>query len=147
MNYRIERRVPFGFAGLWGKLYKKYIYEGATGDSVEWQDASYVDIGQDVQFKLAEKRADLQRFPDQPVENMVVKGDYRVVKTTDSCYNDKTHEFDCICDLGDIVFLMGEWWVVDSLDSQNIYSPRRQTFYFVALKRISKGVIRREENA
>ena len=49
---RIEKRIPFGFMGDWGKLYKQYNFEEKTNKSVvKWQDSAYVDLGQDVQFK------------------------------------------------------------------------------------------------
>ena len=65
---RIEKRLPFGFMGDWGKLYKQYNFEEKTNKSVvKWQDSAYVDLGQDVQFKYLEDGIDKQKNPAQPI--------------------------------------------------------------------------------
>lgn len=138
-NIRIEKRIPFGFLGDWGKLYKKYTYaETAPRETVEWQDNAYADIGQDVQFKYLEEGIDNQRKPDQPIENRIGGADYRIVETTDAYFDDDSHEFECVVGLGDIVKVFGRWWVVDSIDEKSIFTPSKQTFYYIALKRIKE---------
>ena len=141
MKYVIEKRIPFGFKGEWGKLYKKYDFSESVHDVVQYQDAAYADIGQDVQFKREEQNVDKQVFPAQAAENLVSKGEYRIVQTTDAYFDEKTCTFMCIADIGDIVFLCGEYWIVDSVNEQSIYSPAPQTFYFVALKRVAGDIL------
>ena len=141
---QIEKRIPFGFREHWGKLYKKTNYNESVNDVVQWNKTSYYDLGQDVQFKFADGTVDRQKFQTQPVENFVRKGEYRVVQTTDSYFDEETGQYECVVELGDIVFLHGRWYVVDSIDSQNIYNPKMQSFYFIALKRIEEEVIQTE---
>lgn len=138
----IAKRVPFGFKGLWGKVYKQYNYEQTATDVVQWKATAYADIGQDVQFKLMERDIDKQTFPTQQSENLVVKSNYRIVQTTDAYFDDATGQFRCVAALGDVVFLLGEWWTVDSIDSRNVYTPNMQTFFYVALKKITDKIVR-----
>ena len=140
---RIEKRIPFGFIGGWGKLYKQYNFEEKTNKTVvKWQDSAYVDLGQDVQFKYLEDGIDKQKNPAQPIENRVGKGEYRIVETTDAYFDDDSGEFECVVDLGDIVNVFGRWWVVDSIDEKSIFTPAKQTFYYIAVKRITDKVVK-----
>lgn len=142
---RIEKRIPFGFMGDWGKLYKKYTYEEQTTKAiVEWKDNAYADLGMDVQFKYLEDGIDKQNTPAQTVENRVGKGEYRIVETTDAYFDDDSHEFECVVGLGDIVKVFGRWWVVDSIDEKSIFTPSKQTFYYIALKRIKEEIVVKE---
>ena len=138
---RIEKRIPFGFMGEWGKLYKHFTYEEqAPQGAVKWQDNAYVDLGMDVQFKYLEDGIDKQNTPTQPVESRVSKGEYRIVETTDAYFDEDSHEFECVVDIGDIVNVFGRWWVVDSIDEKSIFTPNKQTFYYIGLKRIKEEV-------
>ena len=138
---RIEKRIPFGFMGDWGKLYKQFVWEeNTTQNAVKWQDNTFAELGQDVQFKYLEDGIDKQKNPAQPVENRVDKGEYRIVETTDAYFDDDSGEFECVVDLGDIVNVFGRWWVVDSIDEKSIFTPTKQTFYYIALKRIKEEI-------
>lgn len=138
---RIEKRIPFGFVGDWGKLYKKFTYTEKTAQEVvQWQKKTYVDLGMDVQFKYLEDGIDLQSKPAQPVENRVGDGDYRIAETTDAYFDEDSGEFECVVELGDIVNVFGRWWVVDSIDDKSIFTPKKQTFYYIALKRIEEEI-------
>ena len=143
-NIRVEKRVPFGFKGEWGQVYKSYNVEEKTSSQVVlWDRNYYIDIGQDVQFKYLEDGIDKQKYPTQTKENYVVKSDYRIVETTDAYFNDEIGEFECVVDLSDVVYLFGRWWVVDSIDEKSIFNPNKQTFFYLGLKRIKEEVIRR----
>lgn len=141
---RIEKRIPFGFRGDWGKLYKKYNYDELVKDVVQWNKTAYYDIGQDVQFKFMENSVDARTIPSQLVDNYVVKGNYRIAETTDSYFDDRSGEFECVVEIGDIIFLRGRWYAVDDIESRNIYAPQRHSFYYAALKRIEEEVIQTE---
>ncbi len=142
---RIEKRIPFGFMGDWGKLYKLYVYDEETDKAtVKWQNNTYVDLGMDVQFKYLEEGIDKQDKPAQTVENRVGKGEYRIVETTDAYFDDDSKQFECVVDVGDIVNVFGRWWEVDSIDEKSIFTPQKQTFYYLALKRIKEELIIKE---
>lgn len=136
----IEKRIPFGFRGNWGKLYKKNNYNVNVKDVFQWKKTAYFDLGQDVQFKLIEDKS----YPYQLVQNYVAKANYRVAETTDAYFNEETGEFDCVVEIGDIVQMHGRWYVAEEIEIRNIYSPRRHSFYFIALKNIKEAVIRVE---
>lgn len=138
---RIEKRIPFGFMGDWGRVYKQFVFDEKTDKAaVKWQDNAYADLGMDVQFKYLEDGADKRKNPAQPVENRVGKGEYRIVETTDAYFDEESGGFECVVDLGDIVNVFGRWWVVDSIDEKSIFTPFKQTFYFIALKRIEEKI-------
>ena len=52
----IDKRIPFGFLGEWGKVYKLYNYNVKVGNVIEYQKSKYYDIGQDVQFRCGGSR-------------------------------------------------------------------------------------------
>ena len=110
---------------------------------VVWNKTAYIDIGQDVQFKYLENGIDKQKYFTQTEENIVVKSDYRIVETTDAYFNDEIGEFECVADIGDIIYLFGRWWVVDNIDEKSIFTPAKQTFFYLGLKRIHEKIIRR----
>lgn len=142
---RIEKRIPFGFMGDWGKLYKLYVYDEETDKAtVKWQNNTYMDLGMDVQFKYLEEGIDKQDTPSQTVENRVGKGEYRIVETTDAYFDDDSKQFECVANVGDIVNVFGRWWEVDSIDEKSIFTPQKQTFYYLALKRIKEELIIKE---
>ena len=138
---RIEKRFPFNFKGEWAKLYVKYEYDGTAQNVVAWSKAAYADIGQDVQYRLVELDTDKRTFPDQPVENAVTKGNYRVIETTDAYFDNNCSEFRCIAEPGDIMFFHNTWWVVERTDGRNVYTPKPQTIYSISLKRIMEEII------
>ncbi len=145
----IDKRVPFGFRGRWGKVYRRFSYDetesapwiAETADVVEWNRSSYVEIGQDVQFKEVRDGTEKQVIPTQTVQNAVTKSDYRVVETTDAHFNETRMEFECIAEIGDIVYLFNAWWVVDTVTERSVFTPYRQTAYYIALKRIYMEIV------
>ena len=141
-NIRVEKRVPFGFKGEWGQVYKSYNVEEKTASQVVlWGKNYYCDIGQDVQFKYLEDGIDKQKFFSQTEENIGVKSDYRIVETTDAYFNDEIGEFECVADIGDIIYVFGRWWKVDNTDDKSIFTPNKQTFFYLGLKRIKEEII------
>lgn len=142
-NIKVEKRIPFGFRGDWGKVYKQYSFLDKKGGKIlNWQKTEYYDIGMDVQFKPVDDGVAKQKMPSQPKENIVGRGEYRIVQTTDAYFNDESGEFECVVDLGDIVEVFGSFWVVDSIDESCIYTPAKHSFYDVALKIIRDKILR-----
>lgn len=148
--YKIEKRLPFGFKGEWGKLYKLYntdrINRENEPETIEYQQSNYVDIGQDIQLKHAE--GSLRRHElSQAVTNLVDKGEYIERSTTDAYFDDVTHTYKCIVELGDIVFAEGCYWVCDKIEAHTIETPREQEFYYLGLKKIFDKIITGVQNA
>lgn len=138
MNIRIEKRVPFGFKGIWGKCYKLTNYNETT-NSITYQRATYYDIGYDVQIKLLEEGVDKSVNNTQPIQNLITRGEYRYVKTTDAMFDGKKYE--CVIQPNDIVQFMGEYWVAEKVDERSIYLPNKQTFYYIGMRKIFDEVI------
>lgn len=139
---QIEKRLPFGFKGQWGKVYKSYVYDVDTAqDTIQWRANSYADIGQDVQFKYLGYGADKTIDISQPVMNLIYEGNYRFVKTTDAYFNTISGNFECVASLNDIVYLFGCYWEVDKMEERSVYTPEKQTFYYLGLKKIFDEVL------
>jgi len=147
MNIKIDKRVPFGFKGIWGRCYKltnyneNYAYndENSNPIAITYQRATYYDIGYDVQFKLLEDGVDKSVNNTLPIDNLVTKGEYRVVKTTDAHFENEKYE--CVVQPNDIVYFQKEYWVVEKIDERSVYNPNRQTFYYISLRKIFDEVI------
>ena len=138
MNIRIEKRFPFGFKGIWGQCYKLTNYNN-TLNYITYQRATYYDIGYDVQFKYLEDGVDKSVINSQPVQNLIAKGEFRIVKTTDAYFDGEKYE--CIVQPNDIVRLKGEFWVCEKVDERSIYNPAKQSVYYLSLKKIFDNVI------
>lgn len=138
MSIKIDKRVPFGFKGTWGKCFKKTNYN-ETNNYIDYQRTNYFDIGFDVQFKYLESGYDKQVINTQNIANLIAEGSYRVVKTTDATFNGNTYE--SVVRIGDIVSFEGRFWLVDKLDERSVYNPQKQTFYYVGLKALFDEVI------
>lgn len=133
-NIRIEKRLPFGFKGEWGKLYKRYNYETLNAQGIIYrQNSAYKDIGQDVQFKYLSHGVDKNVHVSQSIKNMLDDEKYRVAETTDAYFDDETKNYECIISVGDIVFVFGRYWLVDKIEENSIYTPAKQSFYYCGL--------------
>lgn len=139
---RIEKRIPFGFKGEWGKVYKNYVFD-ETKENIEYQRNNYVDIGEDVQFKYLENGIDKSINLTQPIMNLPTNAEYRVAKTTDAYLNIDTNNYECVVGLNDIVYAFGCFWLVEKIEEKSIFNPIKQTFYYIGLKRIFSGIIRK----
>lgn len=152
MNIKIDKRVPFGFKGIWGKCYKLTNYnesvsntnQSAVTDHIVYQRATYFDVGADIQFKLLEDGVDKSVNNTQTIENLVTKGEYRVVKTTDAHLNE-LNNYECICQPNDIILFQNQYWVVEKIDERSVYNPNKQTFYYLSLRKIFDEVLTGED--
>ena len=137
---RIERRIPFGFRGDWGTVYKRYTAESelnTKNNQITYEKNNYVDIGVAVQFKPVE---DAEIAIEQPIKGLLTNNNYITVETTDSYYCDKKKDYICTVEVGDIVQVLGQLWTVTSLKESNRYAPKKLSFYYLSLKGISSAV-------
>lgn len=139
MNIRIDKRVPFGFKGKWGKCYKLTNYN-ETKNSITYQRNSYYDVGYDVQFKDLEAGIDKTIVNSQPIANLIAVGDYRVIKTTDA-FIDENNNYKCICQPNDIIKFDNEFWVVEKLDVKSVYTPNKQAIYYLTIKNVFDEIV------
>ena len=137
MSLRIDKRIPFGFGGQWSKVYKLYVTDDEQSNGLIYQKGFYVDIGQDVQLHCD---GDKKKTTTQVVENLLDKGIVKNVRCGDSYFDGS--EYHCIIDVGDIVFYENDYWVVDSVDEREIFTPKAQTIYRITMTKIF-GIERR----
>lgn len=138
----IEKRLPFGFRGDWGKLYKRFTptateespvqANGVKVDVITYQDNVYRDIGMDVQFKHVD---DVSSGTEQTAAALH-EGIYTVAKTTDSYFDDSRQEYMCVVAVDDIVKVFGRLWTVTGVRYTTRHTPAEQKFYYCELKAI-----------
>lgn len=132
-DFRPTRRLPFGFHGDWGKLYKHFVDDEkalVNEDKIEYQNCFYVDIGADIQFKKVVGRKDSK---DQPIQNYLTSSQDMTIETTDSYWDDTIKGYVCCVSVGDIVFLFGRKWLVERIEEKPL---GRYSFYYCYVKSI-----------
>lgn len=134
---RIQKRLPFGFRGNWGKLYKRYTSDQTArikdGETVTYEKNTYRDIGEDVQFKLASAAA---TSSEQPLSGSVTEVSYLTVKTTDAYFDNARGQYACIVSPGDLVKVFGRLWICETVKTTSRFTPAKQDFYYCDLKSI-----------
>jgi len=132
-NYRIVRRLPFGFTGDWGKVYKRYTFDTEVTteklDIIPYKQNNYVCTGQKVQFKIVD---DMTGSTNTQASNLVFSGSV-TVQTTDAYFDTTTKQYYCIAQPDDIVFLFGQYWMVSDIRIMTKYSPAKQQFFNLGL--------------
>lgn len=141
---KINRRLPFGFAGDWGVLYKLYTFddiETVGGSSfVKYQDHNYLRIKGKVQLKTVTEGA-RKRYNAQVSGNLVYSADEQIVETTDAYFDVEKKTYFCIIGAGDILEYDGQWWEVAHIDIKVEYTPGKQEYYYCTIKKIEEGII------
>lgn len=143
---RIEKRLPYGFIGKWGKLYKMYAYDEkdiqTNNEVITYMRKNYIELGMDLQYK---KVNDKSIVKDALLVDYIANTDKCLVETTDAFFNDKVKEFECVVSLDDIVLLDRDYWLVEHIQEKRIYTPKEQSFYYIALKLIDREIINAKE--
>lgn len=86
---KVERRVPFGFRGDWGKVFKKYtdLEElKLDGRAIKVESNYYVSLDDDIQFKQV---GDITSANEQTLSGLEMRTYYATVETTDSYWDDE----------------------------------------------------------
>lgn len=131
---RVEKRLPFGFRGDWGKLYKPYKFDAETNNVVEFQGVEYVELKNLVQFKKPNKG--LRSELPQKIRNMLQDYNFDVIETTDAYLDRENKEFSCVVEPGDVIKVFGRLWKVKVVEENNIFTPKKQSFYYIQVKEI-----------
>lgn len=134
----IDKRLPFGAKGEWGKCYKLYNYFNSN-DIIQYLDNLYYDIGQDIQVKELTNSANIENA--QPIRNLIAQGEYKIIETTDAFFNAEIKRFECVISPNDILNVFNEYWVVEKIEEHSIYTPSKQTFYYVSIKKIFRNTL------
>lgn len=145
MEYiRVERRLPYGFKGEWGNVYKLYTFDVLNEDVIQYQDNNYLKVRGGVQFKYDEGGTDKIKETAQPVGNLVSVSETQYIETTDAYFDNTTKRYKCVANVGDLVNVFNAWWVVEKVEEKSVYTPNRQTFYRLLVKKINENMILNE---
>jgi len=135
---KVEKRLPFGFLGLWSKLYKRYDFdqeEEFNSEIVEYNKTNYVALTMPIQIKKIEE---VEKSKQRLLADLTTIGDNLIVKTTDCYYNKQEQDYQCIVNVDDLLQFENNWWLVGKILERNIYTPRKQSFYYIQLKKVTK---------
>lgn len=136
MNIKVDKRVPMGFRGIWARCYKNYNFNQITS-SFKYEDVDYYDTGFDVQIKLLTE--DKKTNNVTPIENLVTRSEFRIAETSDAYFNG--YDYMSVVQPNDILYFQGHYWVCDKVDERGIYTPQKQGFYYLHLRKIFNNVI------
>ena len=133
-----KKRLPFRFAGEWGKVYKRF----TTIDNVAleketiitYESNTYVEIGVDIQFR---RSAEITEQQEQPMKGLIKTTYYTTLSTTDAYFDSKLNQYRCCVQSGDIVEYKGLRWIVSNVQSKTRQNPSSQCFFYFDIKSIS----------
>ena len=135
----VERRVPFGFRGDWGKAYKKHTTSEEAvlqGRKINFEGNYYVALDDDIQFKQV---GDITSANEQSLNGLEMRTYYTTVETTDSYWDDKLKAYNCCVSPEDIVFVFNRYWIVTDVKEVSKFRPQKLAFYYCELKSL-KGM-------
>ena len=136
---KIEKRLPIGFLGEYGTLYKLSIQEDLTTYNEElnstyivYNSANYIKVLTDLQL------VDLSSNKDfiSSVKNLTDTGEYKYFKTSDSFYNRDTEQWECCVNIGDIINCEKAYYICEKIQEKQVHTPKTQSIYYLYLKKI-----------
>ncbi len=134
--YQPERRIPFGFRGDWGTLYKRYTDNcelNLQNETISYEKYTYVDIGAAIQFKPVDN---IDHTSEQNILGLLTNLTYLTLETTDAYWDEQTNNFVCCVDKGDIIKLFNRLWIVTEVRENPKYCPKKLSFYYCECKSI-----------
>lgn len=132
--YEPQRRVPFGFRGDWGTLYKRYTDNcklNLKNDTIVYEKNNYIDIGASIQFKPT---GDVTTDIEYTTKGLQTKVTYMTIETTDAYYDDNLKDFVCCVEIGDIVKVFNKLWIVTNIKETVKFCPKKISFYYCDIK-------------
>lgn len=124
-----KRRIPFGFTGDWGKLYKLFTDDDditIDGQTITYEKNHYVDLGVDIQFK---KDSEITTETEQQIKGLHNTVYFVTVSTSDAYYDEDLMQYCCCVEVGDIVVLWGRKWIVTSVQERSKVVPKRMSVW------------------
>lgn len=134
---RVEKRLPYGFVGEWGIVYKINKWEHKEGD-IEYNKRQYVAMSMPVQFRDAynKEKEKVKIANDLTATNLEDR-----LETTDAYWNDEDKEYQCVVQNGDIVRFGNSWWNVRAVREINFFVPNKHTIYQIDVIGVAKEMI------
>lgn len=134
---RVEKRLPFGFLGMWGVVYKVCKYDYENGD-IEYNKRKYIAMDMPVQFRDAFEKINNKT---KIATDLSANNSEDLVETTDAYYDKETGGFSCVVAVGDIVRFGDSWWNVRAVQEKNFFMPQPHTIYSISLLGVNREVI------
>ena len=135
---RVEKRLPMGRPGTWIKLFKKNTYnleEEINSEVVEYNKSNYLALKMPIQIKRVD---DFEKSKEKLLAALTTNADNILIKTSDSYYNKQEQDYDCVVSVDDLLQFDKNWWLVNKILEKSFYTPRKQSYYYIQLKKVSK---------
>lgn len=134
---RVEKRIPFGFLGMWGTVYKVNKWEHKEGD-IEYNKRQYIAMTMPVQFRDAYNQ---EKKKVQIANDLTASLIEDRVETTDAYWDNESGGYQCVVQNGDIIRFGNSWWNVRSVTSINYFVPANHVIYQLDLVEVAKEMI------
>lgn len=134
---RVEKRLPYGFVGEWGTVYKPCNYDEAVGD-IEYNKRQYVAMEMPVQFRDAFNKV---KNRQKIATDFTASNQEDRIETTDAYFNNESGDFECVVEIGDILNLGSSWWVVREITENNLFMPKKHTIYALSVQEVAREFI------
>lgn len=135
---RVEKRFPFGFKGDWGIVYNQYVFDDKADGIIQWQGGNYLRVDNKVQFKELSNNA--KKGHSMPVGNLVSTSIDKVIVTTDAHF--ENGQYECVVKMDAIINVFNQWWVVQDITEQAIFTPKKHSVYYISVKKIFEDIIK-----
>lgn len=138
---RVEKRLPYGLMVEWGEVYKPYSYDVEVG-GIEYNKRRYVPMEMPVQFKNANQvKASKVRNREKIATDFTANNQQDKLETTDAYYNEKEEDYKCVVEVGDLVKLGKEWWLVQEISESDLFMPKKHTIYILSVQEVAREMI------
>lgn len=142
---RVEKRLPYGFVGEWGIVYKLCTYDqdvkktiGEKTEVIEYNKRQYVAMDMPVQFRDAYNKV---KNRQKIATDFTATNQEDRIETTDAYFNNEDGDYACVVDVGDIVKLGNSWWNVREITENNLFMPKKHTIYALSVQEVGREMI------
>ena len=138
---RVEKRLPYGFVGEWGIVYKLCTYDQEVKKEdgvIEYNKRQYVAMSMPVQFRDAYNKV---KNKQKIATDFTANNQEDRIETTDAYFNNESGDFECVVSVGDIVKLGNSWWNVREITENNLFMPKKHTIYALSVQEVGREMI------
>jgi hypothetical protein len=138
---RVEKRLPYGFVGEWGTVYKLCTFDQQIGD-IEYNKRQYVSMEMPVQFRDAYNKV---KNRQKIATDLTASNQEDMIETSDAYFDKADGEYKCVVEVGDLIKLGKSWWNVREISENNLFMPSKHTIYKIFVQEVGRELINVKE--
>lgn len=142
---KVEKRLPYGFVGEWGTVYKLCSYDQEVKKEfdgnvkiIEYNKRQYVAMSMPVQFRDAYNKV---KNRQKIATDFTATNQEDRIETTDAYFDNNEGDYKCVVDVGDIIKLGNSWWNVREITENNLFMPKKHTIYSLNVQEVGREMI------